>query len=415
MRLRSGVLIPAVAGVMLSGAVTAGIAAPASNDQQQLERLQREIESGEKRERALFNEAARLSGEVASLQRRLVAVAAEVQTHETQVSELEAKLDELSAVERETRRDLNRRRDELSSMIGALTRLSRRPAQAMLLSPASTGDTVRSSLVMRQVVPALNDRASILRDQLVALKELRAEIAEQRAAMDDAGAALKNKKRELNTLLAAKADARRRTVQERESEGRRLATMVARANDLSQLLQQLQEEEAKRQPGTEDRSQTPLGADTPEGSETLTATLVPFTASRGRLPLPVRGRIMGRFGEPDDSGTPVKGITVETRKGAAVVSPNDGKVVFAGPFRGYGELLIISVGEGYHILLAGLARADVSVGQWLLAGEPVGLMAETDEQTSSGTRPHLYIELRHQGEPINPLPWMTAGKRKVSG
>ncbi|MCG8690291.1 MAG: hypothetical protein MI806_03680, partial [Minwuiales bacterium] len=86
MRLRSGVLIPAVAGVMLSGAVTAGIAAPASNDQQQLERLQREIESGEKRERALFNEAARLSGEVASLQRRLVAVAAEVQTHETQVS-----------------------------------------------------------------------------------------------------------------------------------------------------------------------------------------------------------------------------------------------------------------------------------------------------------------------------------------
>lgn len=409
MRLRSGVLIPAVTGVMLSCAVTAGVAAPASNDRQQLERLQREIERGEKRERALFNEAARLSGEVASLQRRLVAVAAEVQTHETEVSELEAKLDELSAVERETRRDLDRRRDELSSMIGALTRLSRRPAQAMLLSPASTGDTVRSSLVMRQVVPALNDRASILRDQLVALKELRAEIAEQRAAMDDAGAALKDRKRELNTLLAAKADARRRTVQERESEGLRLATMVARANDLSQLLQQLQEEEAERQAGTEDRSQTPAG------SETLTATLVPFTASRGRLPLPVRGRIMGRFGEPDDSGAPVKGITVETRNGAAVVSPNDGKVVFAGPFRGYGELLIISVGEGYHILLAGLARADVSVGQWLLAGEPVGLMAETDEQTNSGSRPHLYIELRHQGEPINPLPWMTAGKRKVSG
>ncbi len=394
----------------------AAIAAPATGDRQQLERLQREIESGEKRERALSNEAARLGSEVASLQRRLVAVAADVQAHETQISELEAQFDELSTVERETRRDLDRRRGELSAMISALTRLSRQPAQAMMLSPASTGDTVRSSLVMRQVVPELNNRASILRDQLAALDELQAEIAEQRTAMDKAGAALKGKKQELDTLLAAKADARARTVQQRNAEGRRLATMVARARDLGQLLQQLQDEEARLQAGTGEQGQrTPGEGDPADSGETVTAALIPFTASRGRLPLPVRGRIMGRFGERDGSGTPVKGITIETRVGAAVVSPNDGKVVFAGPFRGYGELLIISVGEGYHILLAGLARADVSVGQWLLAGEPVGLMAETDGQTSGNSRPHLYIELRHQGEPINPLPWMTAGNRKVSG
>ena len=107
----------------------AAVAAPASGDRQQLERLEREIKSGEKRERALSNEAARLGSEVASLQRRLVAVAADVQTHETRITDLESQLEELSTVERETRRDLDRRRGELSAMIGALTRLSQRPAQ----------------------------------------------------------------------------------------------------------------------------------------------------------------------------------------------------------------------------------------------------------------------------------------------
>ena len=125
--------------------------------------------------------------------------------------------------------------------------------------------------------------------------------------------------------------------------------------------------------------------------------------------------MIGRFGWPDAAGTPAKGITIETRRGAAVISPNDGEVVFAGPFRGYGELLIIALGDGYHILLAGLTRTDVSVGQWLLAGEPVGIMADHQGGIEGGSPPQLYVELRRRGEPVNPLQWMTADKRKASG
>ena len=95
-----------------------------------------------------------------------------------------------------------------------------------------------------------------------------------------------------------------------------------------------------------------------------------------------------------------KGLTIAARPGATVVSPFDGTVIaFAGPFRGYGELLIIEHTEGYHTLLAGLGRIDGTVGQRVLAGEPVGLMG--DEKAAA-----LYVELRRDGQPINPLPWL---------
>jgi septal ring factor EnvC (AmiA/AmiB activator) len=92
------------------------------------------------------------------------------------------------------------------------------------------------------------------------------------------------------------------------------------------------------------------------------------------------------------------------------VAPYDGQVAFSGPFRGYGQILIIDHGEGYHTLLVGLSRIDGGEGQKVVAGEPVGLMGNSD----SG-RPALYVELRRNGRPINPLPWLTARNDKAGG
>ena len=119
--------------------------------------------------------------------------------------------------------------------------------------------------------------------------------------------------------------------------------------------------------------------------------------------LPAHGKIVQRFGQI--SGTQNQGVILETRPDAQVISPHDGWIVYAGPFRGYGLLLIIEHGEGYHSLLTGFSKLDSVPGQWVLAGEPVGLMGAP----KSG-RPRLYIELRHNGQPINPLPWLIAKK-----
>ncbi|RAU23918.1 peptidase M23 [Paramagnetospirillum kuznetsovii] len=136
----------------------------------------------------------------------------------------------------------------------------------------------------------------------------------------------------------------------------------------------------------------------------------PFSQAHGKLPYPARGRVVEAFGHTNDVGHIAKGITIQTRKGAQVIAPFDGQVVFAGPFRGYGLLLIIEHSEGYHTLLAGMAQVDCAVGQRLAAGEPVGVMGQDDD-----ARPALYVELRHGGQPVNPLPWLTAQKSKASG
>ncbi len=135
----------------------------------------------------------------------------------------------------------------------------------------------------------------------------------------------------------------------------------------------------------------------------------PFSMAQGKMVFPARGKVASRFGSTNDLGVVSKGITIGTRKNAQVVAPYDGQVAFAGPFRGYGLLLIIEHGEGYHTLLAGMARIDVNVGQRLVGGEPVGLMGQDE------ARPNLYVELRRNGQPVNPMPWLTAQKSKVRG
>ncbi len=157
-----------------------------------------------------------------------------------------------------------------------------------------------------------------------------------------------------------------------------------------------------------------------------------ITQARGRLSWPAYGRVIQRFGTKTDAGGTLRGVTWKTRADASVVAPWDGRVVFAGPFRRFGQILIIDHGEGYHSLIAGLGRIDAQPDQWVLAGEPVGTTgtgvgdapAPRSGATSGGRAssaqnrsggPTLYVELRQDGQPINPLPWLAAQNDRTQG
>ena len=129
---------------------------------------------------------------------------------------------------------------------------------------------------------------------------------------------------------------------------------------------------------------------------------------------------MKEFGAPDGVGGLEKGISMATRPGAQVTAPADGWVVYAGSFRSYGQLLILNVGSGYHVLLAGMDRISVDLGQFVLAGEPVALMGNSSHiaaiLATGSTQPVLYIEFRKDGIPVDPGPWWAAGEgEKVRG
>jgi septal ring factor EnvC (AmiA/AmiB activator) len=144
---------------------------------------------------------------------------------------------------------------------------------------------------------------------------------------------------------------------------------------------------------------------------------LPFETAKGTLRLPAQGRQVKRFGDVDAAGSTLKGMSLQTRGEARITAPADGWVVYAGEFRSYGQLLIINAGGGYHILLAGMSRIDVSLGQFVLGGEPIAVMGNsaTPSQIDDSSRPVLYVEFRKDGRPIDPDPWWAEASEKVQG
>jgi septal ring factor EnvC (AmiA/AmiB activator) len=135
-------------------------------------------------------------------------------------------------------------------------------------------------------------------------------------------------------------------------------------------------------------------------------------SAKGMLPVPVNGVKSRDFGAPDGNGGAERGISIATRPGAQVTAPCDGWVVYAAPYRSYGKLLILNAGGGYHVVLAGMERISVDIGQFVLTGEPVAAMGSGPQVASAmvtgasgASQPVLYIEFRKDGSPVDPNPW----------
>ncbi|MDP3299183.1 MAG: peptidoglycan DD-metalloendopeptidase family protein, partial [Phenylobacterium sp.] len=124
------------------------------------------------------------------------------------------------------------------------------------------------------------------------------------------------------------------------------------------------------------------------------------------LLIPADGPVTHHFGETLHGTARHQGQTILTARGARVQSPGAGLVQYVGPVRGWGVILILRMPGGYHLVLAGLDRVSVEVGQTVTAGAPVGWMA--DEGTSAS---ELYLEVREKGAPVDPARWL----RKEAG
>jgi septal ring factor EnvC (AmiA/AmiB activator) len=256
---------------------------------------------------------------------------------------------------------------------------------------------VRGAILLRAAVPGVARRAESLRHALGILDRARDEMIERRRRLEFASAALREKRAHLDILMEKKRILLRTTAAAAHEASRRNRDLARQAQNLRELLARLGKARTETAPKAE--KETQVAAVAPKAPVAL------FSRARGSLRRPAVGRIVGTYGQSTGAGLTRKGIAFETRPGAQVVAPYAGEIVFAGEFRGYGQLLIIEHGEGYHSLLAGLARLEGALGSRLLAGEPVGVMGR-----KSSRKPSLYMELRRNGQPINPMPWLAARK-----
>lgn len=411
----------------------AGAPSPAAD--QRLKELESTIKKGRVETQELQKKAQMLADESAKLRGDLVKAARAAQENEEVLSELEHQLEALTADESLKTEALGRRGEQMVGVLTALQRLAWRPSEALMAQPTSPADTVRSAILLRNVVPRIEESAIDLKGELTTLSELRADIVTQRKRIASTTAKLASEHGRIKAIFERKAELQARTEAEQREAERRVDKLAAEANDLRDLLAQLEQErkrreaaeaarlaaeaaaleaqrEAQRQAALKaarEANKPPPPPPPPPKVEPKAVAALPFSQAQGKMPFPARGRIVAKYGQTNEVGHIHKGITIRTRPGAQVVSPYDGHVAFAGQFRGYGLLLIIEHGEGYHTLLAGMERIDGVAGQRVVAGEPVGIMVQT------GDKPALYVELRRNGQPINPLPWLTARKDKVNG
>jgi murein hydrolase activator len=407
-------------------------------EEQRLRALEQEMKAGEAEKARLQQRQDTVVRELGVLRTTMIGLAEEIQGQEQALTVLENRLGDLEKQEIKLKSTLGLRDEQMERVAMALQRMALRPTDAVTLSPLRPDDAVRTAILLRAAIPEVQASAKTLESELGQLYEVRTEMQAQQNKIALAAAGLIDKRRALEakeqdktklqaelTLASAEATAKLQRLAEEASDLKDLVVKVIAQRAAEAKRQETQRQAAlakappqagarivlKPPPGMEpkpDTGPTQLAAlPPPSAPAPKPADLRPFSGARGTMPFPAVGTLKSRYGEGgEEPGALNKGIVIAARASGQVIAPFDGVVAFAGPFRGYGLLLIIEHSEGYHTLLAGLGRIDCVLEQRVFAGEPVGMM--NNEGTAD-----LYVELRQNGQPINPLPWLasrTAGK-----
>ena len=407
---------------------------------QELELVRSEQRKATEAEQKLTRENDSLIEERRKLNENLLETASRIRKDEEQIATSEIHLRELDSSESEIRRSLDGRRALIIEVLAALQRIGHRPPPAVFAGTEDAIESVRTAISLGAVLPEMRNEVRQLTVELADLAQVKKEQETGRTRMTaelaDLGAAQAN----MTALVAERQKRQAELEQAIASERQRVLALSRQADNLKDLIGKLEQgleggarnprpnprpnEEAK--PATEQRSAVAMLHDPGR-----MAPAVAFISAKGKLAMPVSGVRIREFGSSDGMGGNDKGISVATRAGAQVTAPSDGWVVYAAPYRSYGQLLILNVGGGYHVILAGMERITVDLGQFVLNGEPVAMMGSgtqvaSDAAASSAaagpasptnsSQPVLYIEFRKDGTPIDSNPWWTATENeKVRG
>ncbi|MSP46102.1 MAG: hypothetical protein EXQ83_09630 [Xanthobacteraceae bacterium] len=370
---------------------------------------------------ALKREIEQFGADRRKLNQDLIDTAARLRGVEDKIAASEARLKPLDDSERTIQKSLDGRRAVIGEVLAALQRIGRRPPPALIASPEDALQSVRTAMVLGAVLPEMRHEVETLASDLTELLSVRKKIATERDRLKAEVASLEGERARMTALVGE----RQKQQAERETA---LVAERSRAGELARQVDNLKDLIVRLEQGLDPAIRDAREAARSDSRPALSAfgdpgRLTPATAFaslRKRVPIPVNGVKLKEFGAPDGAGGLEKGVSIATRAGAQVTAPADGWVVYAGAFRSYGQLLILNVGGGYHVLLAGMDRISVDLGQFVLTGEPVAMMGNGPHiaaiLATGSSQPVLYIEFRKDGTPVDPGPWWAAGEgEKVRG
>jgi murein hydrolase activator len=311
-----------------------------------------------------------LRQEIARLNSQLADLSAVTSAGEKGVGDKRARLGALNAREAALRADMGRNQAELAGLLGALELYRRDPPPALLVSPGSAEQAVRAAILVRALEPELSRRAAAFKVRTEELQRVRRTITSTSEDLFTSESALADARAKLEQTIREKTGLERQLEADAVDAGQRAGT-------LSQELHAL---------------------GVPTDARSLAA------AGAGRAPstlaTPAAGVLVRRFGQSSPGGQTSDGLVWRTDPGAAVRAPAAAIVEYSGPLKGWGGVLILNVGGGYHLVLAGLDRMATAPGRSVDAGQTIGAMPQ-------GGTPELYLEVRRDGapQPQDPARW----------
>lgn len=389
----------------------------------ELEKVEQQVEAQSLEHKKLQAQATQINLELTSVSQEMIKAAKLIQNNEDKLSRMEIQLDKLKEELTKAEEGFIAEDDNLIKTLSALQNLALKPTEALFVQPLTPVEIIRSAMLLRETVPYLEENAERIRKELEAIERKKNLVEKQYQQISKQKLVLEREHERMKLLVQRKSKIRNAVEIKSEQAKRNVDKLASQANDLRDLLGKLEQQRLEKQRREEEqrriaeakaeeaRRLAEREAAEKKVKQTQTADLIKsppafingtsgsFTKAKGKLPLPARGQIVTAYGEQKVKGVISKGILIKTRPQAQVISPFDGTVIFAGPFRGYGNLIIIEHGEGYLSLLAGLNNFDAELGQLLLAGEPVGQMPDDSDAK-------LYVELRKNNQPIDPMAWM---------
>ncbi len=389
----------------------------------QLEKIQNAITLSEERRQQLRDEMKEMEGDRTRQSAALIAAAQRVKLTEIEVDDIERRLGVLLESESRILTRLENSDAEISSLLAALQRISRNPPPALIIDPSDALNSARSASLLTSVLPELRQRAETIVADLKQLEATKTRVLQEEKELKARYSSLLEEQLRIATLIEARKLGVARVESDLAAEEALAEQLATQATSLSELVETLKQ----RISTISDAASAASEADNQQGNQEspaldpdmVVAALAntdrdtpafPFALARGYLSVPAAGVVIMEFGDNDGFGGIAQGTSILTRAGARVVSPADGWIMYKGPYLNYGQIVIINPGSGYTILLAGLDKIDVDMGQFVMLGEPVGTMGsrtigQTITTSAGVSRPTLYIEFRNKDKALDPAPW----------
>lgn len=372
------------AALVWAGAMTA-LAAP----QTEAVKLERQQAAEQRKAKALAAKAAAATKEVSALSRNLAGIADDKAAAAAARQQTESELEDVLTQAEEDALAYARDRDALETLLIGLIGDDAAGHITPVALTARPGAEALSRSLAGLISHALASHAAAKQNSIAEAQALSEVIASKRQSLLFQEAALEQAGARTKAQLDETASRRDAYQAQAESAAARSRELARQARDLRDLAARAAAAQKKNQAG------------------------VLAVAPGGRRTAPASGQIITRFGAPTRSGGAAQGVTLRTAAGGKVVAPAEATVTYAGPFRSYGQVLILDQGNGYAMILTGMDSAFAGPGDKVAVGALIGQMGQARMAASAGgalNAPELYFEVRQAGRPIDPERWLSGAK-----